>query len=420
MADQELERYVRQMRWQLERAPLSRRGFMWASAMSATAAFLAACSSGGGNATAAPSSAAPSASASASAAASASEAAVESLGPEPSFEVPPDIEKELFMYNWGDYVDPNNMKQFQEVFGVEKFTYDTFANNDEMMAKFQGGAVGQWDICCPTMNYVPAMRDQGFIQKLDLARLPNLKYVDKTFKGQYWDPTDEYSVPKDWGTTGISVRTKDVKEPVKSWREFLDLIPKYSGKVVFVDSPDDVFIAPLKANGYSLNSDVKEELDKAREELLKVAPHILALDSDQYNTKIETEEAVLGLTWTGGILELRDKPETADTVYTIPEDGTVFWLDTWVVLTDPPHPVAGHAFINFIHEPHIQAIETETNRYATPDSAAKQFIDPKMLADEALFVPDDVVAKLEPQKDNSAITQRQDIWAEFKSKIGQG
>jgi spermidine/putrescine-binding protein len=91
-----------------------------------------------------------------------------------------------------------------------------------------------------------------------------------------------------------------------------------------------------------------------------------------------------------------------------------------VVLTDPPHPVAGHAFINFIHEPHIQAIETETNRYATPDSAAKQFIDPKMLADEALFVPDEVVAKLEPQKDNSGITQRQDIWAEFKSKIGQG
>src|SRR6186997_429671 len=201
VADKEMERYVRQMRWQLERTRLSRRGFMWASAMSATAAFLAACSGGGGAATAAPSSAAPSTAP--TSAPSASEAAVESLGPEPSFEVPPDIEKELFMYNWGDYVDPNNMKQFQEVFGVDKFTYDTFANNDEMMAKFQGGAVGQWDICCPTMNYVPAMIQQGFIQKLDLARLPNLKYVDKTFKGQYWDPTDEYSVPKDWGTTGI-------------------------------------------------------------------------------------------------------------------------------------------------------------------------------------------------------------------------
>jgi spermidine/putrescine transport system substrate-binding protein len=413
VADQDLERYARQMQWRLERVPLSRRGFMWASAMSATAAFLAACSGGGGTTSAAPSAAestAPSAAGSPSASAAA----------EQSFSVPPDIEKELFMYNWGDYVDPGNMKQFQEVFGVEKFTYDTFANNDEMMAKFQGGAVGQWDICCPTMNYVPAMREQSFIQKVDPAKIPNLKYINKAFKGQWWDPTDEWSVPKDWGTTGISVRTKDVKEEVKTWRQFLDLVPKYSGKVVFVDSADDVFIAPLKANGYSLNSDVKEELDKAREELMKVAPHILALDSDQYNAKIETEEAVLGLTWTGGILELRDKPETADTVYNIPEDGTVFWLDTWVLLAEAPHPIAAQAWFNFIHEPQQQAIETETNQYATPNDAAKEYIDPKMLADPAIFVSDDVLAKLEPQKDNSGIQQRADIWEEFKSKIGQG
>jgi spermidine/putrescine transport system substrate-binding protein len=409
VADKEIERIERLVR-QLARTPLSRRGFMWASTMSASAAFLAACSGGGG----------PTAPASVASAAPASAGASPTGAAEPSYVVPANIEKDLFMYNWGDYVDPNNMKAFQEAFGVEKFTYDTFANNDEMMAKFQGGATGQWDICCPTMNYVPAMREQNFIQKYDAAQIPNLKYINKAFKGQWWDPTDEWSVPKDWGTTGITVRTKDVKEEVKTWRQFLDLIPQYSGKVVFVDSADDVFIAPLKANGFSLNSGEKAELDKAREELLKVAPHLLALDSDQYNAKIETEEAVLGLTWTGGILELRDKPKTADVVYTIPEDGTVFWLDTWVVLAEAPHPIAAHAWINFVHEPQIQAIETETNQYATPNDAAKEFIDPKMLADPAIFVSDEVLAKLEPQKDNSGITQRSDIWEEFKSKIGQG
>jgi spermidine/putrescine transport system substrate-binding protein len=410
--DQEIERVMRRVA-RLQQVPLSRRGFMWATAMSASAAYLAACSAGGGP------SAAPASSAPSSAPSTAPSEAVASVTPEESFTVPPDIEKELFMYNWGDYVDPNNMKQFQEVFGVEKFTYDVFSNNDEMMAKFQGGATGQWDICCPTMNYVPAMRDQGFIQKIDPAKIPNLKYINKAFKGQWWDPTDEWSVPKDWGTTGISVRTKDVKEEVKTWKQFLELAPKYSGKVVLVDSADDVFIAPLKARGYSLNSDVKSELDEARADLLALAPHVLALDSDQYNAKIASEEAVLGLTWTGGILELRDKPETADVVYNIPTDGTVFWLDTWVVLADAPHPIAAHAWLNFIQEPQQQALETETNQYATPNDAAKEFIDPKMLADPAIFVSDDVMGKLEAQKDNSGIQQRQDIWAEFKSKIGQ-
>ena len=404
MTDQDLDQTIRRM----AQTPLSRRGFLWASGLSASAAFLAACGPGASpSASTAPSAAAPSTEASEAPSASPSAEAVV-------------VEKELLMYNWGDYVDPDNMKAFQEQFGVEKFTYDTFASNDEMMAKFQGGAKGQWDISAPTANFVPAMRGQGFIQKLDLPHIPNASLIDSAFKKQWWDPTDEWQLPKDWGTTGISLRTKVVKEDVKTWKQFFELAPKYSGKIVVVDSPDDVFVAPLKALGYSLNSADPKELEEARGLLMGLAPHVLALDSDQYNTKIATEEAVMGLTWTGGILELRDDPKTADTVYLIPEDGTVFWMDTWVVLADAPHPNAANAFLNFIMTPEVQAKETMTNQYATCSSAAKAFIDPKMLADPAIFVPDDVLAKLEGQKDNSGIKQRAEIYEEFKSKIGQG
>jgi spermidine/putrescine-binding protein len=404
VTDQDLDQTIRRM----AQTPLSRRGFLWASGLSASAAFLAACGPGASpSASTAPSAAAPSTEGSEAPSASPSAEAVV-------------VEKELLMYNWGDYVDPDNMKAFQEQFGVEKFTYDTFASNDEMMAKFQGGAKGQWDISAPTANFVPAMRDQGFIQKLDLPHIPNASLIDSAFKKQWWDPTDEWQLPKDWGTTGITLRTKVVKEDVKTWKQFFELAPKYTGKIVVVDSPDDVFVAPLKALGYSLNSADPKELEEARVLLMGLAPHVLALDSDQYNTKIATEEAVMGLTWTGGILELRDDPKTADTVYLIPEDGTVFWMDTWVVLADAPHPNAANAFLNFILTPEVQAKETMTNQYATCSSAAKAFIDPKMLADPAIFVPDDVLAKLEGQKDNSGIKQRADIYEEFKSKIGQG
>jgi spermidine/putrescine transport system substrate-binding protein len=395
VGDQDIDQIIRRM----QQTPLSRRGFLWASGLSASAAFLAACSGG----------AAPSASTAASAAqpsgapASAAAAAVE---------------KELFMYNWGDYVDPDNMKAFQEQFGVEKFTYDTFASNEELMTKLQGGAKGQWDISAPTAEYVPAMVEQGFIQKIDWSKVPNQKYIEPAFKGLWWDPQDEYQLPKDWGTTGITVRTKVVTEEVRTWKQFFEVAPKYSGRIVIVDSPGDVFVAPLKALGYSLNSTDPKELGEARELLRGLAPHVLALDSDQYNTKIQTEEAVLGLTWTGGILELRDEPETADVAYYIPEDGTLFWMDTWVILADPPHPEAAHAFLNFIHEPEPQAKETMTNGYATCNSEAKKFIDPVLLADPAIFVPDEVLAKLEGAQDVSTDPLRIEIWEEFKSSIG--
>jgi spermidine/putrescine transport system substrate-binding protein len=403
VTDQDIDQIIRRM----AQTPLSRRGFLWASGLSASAAFLAACGPGASPSasTAAAPSTAPSTEASEAPSASPSAAAVV-------------VEKELLMYNWGDYVDPDNMKTFQEQFGVDTFKYDTYASNEEMMAKLQGGAKGQWDIAAPTAEFVPAMVEQGFIQKIDWTKIPNAQYIEPAFKGLWWDPKDEYQLPKDWGTTGIAVRTKDVKEDVKTWKAFFEVAPKYSGKIVIVDSPGDVFVAPLKALGYSLNSVDPKELGEARDLLMGLAPHVLALDSDQYNTKIQTEDAVLGLVWTGGILELRDEPATADTAYYIPEDGTLFWMDTWTILAEAPHPEAAHAFLNFIQGPEAQAKETMTNGYATCNSEAKKFVDKKMLDDPAIFVTDDVLAKLEGAKDVSTDPLRLQIWEEFKSSIG--
>lgn len=402
MSDQDLSAYLKRM----AQTRVNRRGFLAASGLSASAAFLAAC--GGGTASSAPTAAPTTAPAS---------AAAPSASVAPTVAPSVAIGKDLFMYNWSDYVAKENIDAFKATYGVDNFTYDTFASNDELLTKLQGGATGQWDVSAPTAEFVPGMRDQGFLEKLDMSRIPNAQYIDPAFKNLWWDPTNEWQLPKDWGTTGIAVRTKYVKEPVTTWKEFLDIAPKYSGRIVVVDSPGDVFVAPLKAMGHSLNSTDPAELEEARQLLLALAPHVLALDSDQYAKKLE-KEAVLGLVWTGNVLPMRDKPETADTVYNIPADGTLFWLDTWVILKDAPHLDAAYAFLNFIHDPEVQAKETNFNYYASPNDAAKKFVDPKILNDPAVYVPDDVLAKLEGAKDLSRDPTRIAIWEEFKSKIG--
>jgi spermidine/putrescine-binding protein len=188
-----------------------------------------------------------------------------------------------------------------------------------------------------------------------------------------------------------------------------------------VDSPGDVFTAPLKALGYSLNSVDPGELEKARDLLMGLAPHVLALNSDTYEEPMKTEEAVLGLTWTGGIDEMLGDPAYADTTkYVIPEDGTLYWMDTWTILKDAPHLEMAHNFLNFIHEPEIQAVETETNYYATANAEAKKHIDPEILNNPIVFVPEEILDSglLEPAEAVSLDENRQRIWEEFKSNIG--
>ena len=416
MTQQDLDAKLRRM----TQTPINRRGFLAAAGLTVTGAALAACSTSGGAApaaasassaaSAAPPSAAPSAAASAAASAGASAAASAA-----AYEHT-DVEKELFMYNWSQYISEANIEAFKAEYGLSKFQYDIYANNEELIAKLQGGASG-YDIAAPTAEYVPGMVEEGFLQKLDLSKIPNVANIADTFKNLWWDPTNEYQVPKDYGTTGILYRSSLIPSVPKSWADFYELVKgAASGKTVFVDSMGDVMVFPLKMLGYSLNSVVKEELEAAQKILLDVAPHLLALDSDKYGQKMADGEASLTLGWTGPLgQELKDTPDKG---YVAPSEGTLFWLDTWVMMADAPHPNGSYAWLDFIHRPQVQGEESNYNFYATPDEGAKPFVTPALLADPAIFPPEDVIAKLEPAQDTSGNTQRIDIWEEFKSKIG--
>ena len=387
------ERDLSEMLARMTRARVNRRSFLATSGLLGTSAFLAACSTGGGG------SAAPSAGGSAAPAG--------------------DIESELFVYNWSDYISPTNIEAFKAEFGVTNFVYDVFANNEELIAKLQGGASG-YDICCPTAEYVPGMVEEGFVAKLDKSRLPNTATMNPAFLGQWWDPNDEYLIPKDYGTTGILYRSDLISEVPTSWEQFLAQVKgEASGKTVFVDSMGDVFVFPLKMLGYSLNTVDQAELEEARQILLEVAPHLYALDSNQYGFKMKDGTTSLTLGWTGPLgQELADEKASGEAGYVVPSEGTLFWLDTWVMLADAPHPNASYAWLNFIHEPEVQGEETNYNLYATPNDPAKEFVKPEILADAAIFPPEDVIASLEGAEDTSGNNQRIEIWEEFKQAIG--
>jgi spermidine/putrescine-binding protein len=408
--DHEIEAIVRRV----SANEITRRKFLAATGFTSIAAFIAACTASGGSA--APSAAPSTAPSAASGSAAPSESA---SAPAPSYAT----EGALFMYNWADYINEKNIETFKSRYNITDWTYDTYASNEELMTRLQGGATGLYDIASPTCEFVPAMADQGFIDKLDFSRIPNSGLINPQFK-KFFDPAgpqakyNEYYMAKDWGTTGIAVRRKFVKDEISTWKQFFEVAPKYDGQIVVVKSAGDVMTAPLKALGYSLNSIDPKELNEARELLKGLAPHVLLLDSDHYEDSLRSGEAVLGLTWTGGLDELKAEPETEDIEYIIPSDGTLYWLDVWTFLTGAPHPEAAYAFLNFIQEPEIQGAETNINYYATANDAAKDFVDPAILEDPWVFPAEEVISKLEGAADVSTDPLRVEIWEEFVSTIG--
>jgi spermidine/putrescine transport system substrate-binding protein len=321
----------------------------------------------------------------------------------------------LFYYNWADYVNPKTYDAFTRDTGV-KIKKDFFVSNEELQAKLQGGARG-FDLAAPTGYMVQILADAGLLEELDRSQLPTVaKNIDSRFEGLPYDPDDKFSVPKDWGTTGFVYRTDLVKEKPASWREFVELAKgPYSGKVTLLDGIPECVGSMLVMLGYSYNSEDEREIEEAREELIALKPHLLAITSTEYKQMLIGGKAVMSLGWNGdGAAVAAKKPAE----YVVAEEGGEFWVDAYVIPTGSKNPAAAHAWIDYVYQPEQNAAETEYTYYGSPlkRELLKPVIDPEVYANPDVFPPDDVLEKLEPNEVSPEGTKLRDrAWTEFKA-----
>ncbi|MBR5044629.1 MAG: extracellular solute-binding protein, partial [Clostridia bacterium] len=112
----------------------------------------------------------------------------------------------LHVYNWGEYISDgsegslNVVKAFEKVYGI-KVKYDYFSTNEEMYAQLKTGA--SYDVVIPSDYMIERLIKEDLIQKIDTSDLANYKNISSDYKGLYFDPNDEYSVPYSVGMVGI-------------------------------------------------------------------------------------------------------------------------------------------------------------------------------------------------------------------------
>jgi spermidine/putrescine transport system substrate-binding protein len=282
-----------------------------------------------------------------------------------------------------------------------------------MLARVQAGASG-YDVVAPTGYMVQIMKDEGLLLELDHSRMPNMANVDSRFTGLSFDAEMRYHMPKDWGTTGFGYLGKFVKEGPTSWAQFFDLGPAYSGRYTVLDSAPEVVGAGLKRLGYSYNTTNQGEVDEALDLLVGLKPHISSITSSQYRQMMSRADSYLALGWNGDFFYvLEDQPSVR---YVIPEEGTEFWVDTWAILADAPHPNLAHEFINWILTPERQGTESSFTYYASCVAGAQEHTDQAVANDPNIYPPAEVVDRLEANTgDPAALDQRNEAWRKFKA-----
>ena len=322
---------------------------------------------------------------------------------------------ELFYYNWAAYVNPKTYKDFTKATGI-KVKKDFYVSNEALQAKLKAGARG-YDLAVPTGYMVQILAQDKLLQPIDWKKLPNVaKNINPKFRKLPFDPKDQFSVAKDWGTTGFMYRTDLVKERPRTWREFVNLAKtKYSGKVTVLDGIPEVIGSMLVMLGYSYNSDNRSELDKAKKELLALKPHLLAITSTEYKQLLESGKAVMSLGWNGDGLAVAAKKPAA---YVVAKEGGEFWVDSYVIPVGAKNADAAHRWIDYVYTPRVNAQETSYTYYGSPlkTTLLKGVLAKSILENSAVFPSASVVKILEANQVTARGTAlRNRIWTEFKA-----
>ena len=294
---------------------------------------------------------------------------------------------DLYVYNWGEYIDPEVIEMFEEETGY-KVHYEEFETNEEMYTIVAKGA-RTYDVICPSDYMVEKMIENDLLAEIDYENIPNIENIGNQYmeSAEGFDPDNKYCVPYCWGTVGICYNKKMVTEEVNSWSILFD--EKYSGQILMQASVRDAYCVALSYLGYSINTLNEDELKEATELLVEQKPIVQAYVIDQVRDKMIKNAAAVSVIYSGEAIYMQE--ENPDIEYVVPDEGSNVWIDGWVIPKECQNKEAAEAWINFMCKPEIALMNFEYITYSTPNEAARELIEDESIRNSEIAFPDDSV-----------------------------
>jgi spermidine/putrescine-binding protein len=286
--------------------------------------------------------------------------------PQPRLDV---ASTEVNIFVWTEYIPQDAIECFEQVYGIT-VNREEYSANEEMYAKLNAGGTN-YDVAQPTDYWIQLMIRQGLLQKWDKSRLPVLSTFDPAYLNQSFDPGNEYSIPYQAGTYGIVYNKDKITKTPTAWQDLWT--PEYisAGRMVFLDDNRASIGLTLLTLGYDVNTRDEAQLEEAKAKLLELRPAIKLFDSDSPKTALIAGDVDMGMTWTGeAILAQRENP-AIDYVY--PSEGTILWMDNYVMLANAPHLDAAYAWLNYSMQPDVFWLMLRDFPYTMPSRGALDF-----------------------------------------------
>lgn len=349
----------------------------------------------------------------------------------------------LYVYNWGEYISDgsedsldvnaefekycNENERIQQLTGGKKVkvNYSTYASNEDLYAKLDSKTVS-YDIVIPSDYMVARLAKEGLIQKIDVSKIENYKYIDDSFKNLYYDENNEYSVPYTYGTVGIiydtkKVTVKDAEE--RSWSLMWN--ENYKGDILQFNNPRDAFGTAMFYLGLDVNSENDQDWINAQRIMKDQKNVVQGYVMDEIFNKMESGSAAIAPYYAGDFLSMYE--DNDDLAFYYPNEGTNVFVDAICVPTNAKSPELALEYINFMLSEEIAIANAEAICYASPNKLVYENEEYKAAMEEIhedameiLYGYDD--SKMEYFHDLPDNTRKlmNDLWEELKIENDKG
>ena len=283
----------------------------------------------------------------------------------------------LNVYNWGEYISDGSEDSFNTIKGFEDWyrenygsevevNYTTFASNEDMYSKISSGAVS-YDVIIPSDYMIARMREEGMLLPLNFDNIPNYEYIGDSFRGLYYDPDNEFTVPYTYSFIGVIWDAERVDEADTGdwdlmWNE------KYKGDILQFNNSRDAFATAQYKLGLDVNDNDPDSWRRALEELKKQQPLVKSYVMDEIYNMMESGEAAVATYYAGDYFTMLDaQADNVDLRFYVPE-RTNYFIDAMCIPSCCQQKELAEAFINYMLEEEPAIANAEYIMYGCPNS----------------------------------------------------
>ena len=271
--------------------------------------------------------------------------------------------------SWGEYIDPELITQFEEETGI-RVNYQTAESNEALYSLLMSGG-GDYDVIVPSDYMVAQLIEEDMLAPLDYSLIPNFELIDPRFRNLPYDPANAYTVPYTWGTVGLIYDRAALGCDPDSWSALYD--DANAGSVLLINNSRDAFGIALKHLGYSVNTTDETEIRAAAALVADAMDRGVFQGKvmDEVFQKMEGGNAAIATYYAGDFLSmLENQAEGVDLGFTVPEEGSNWFVDSMCMLKDASHPLEAHAWMNFIASTDASLANMDYIWYASPNTEA--------------------------------------------------